>query len=120
MPIENWSSDVVIVRLGDDPLYSEELAILRQDLVRTGGAVVLDFTSVTYLNSTQLSLLLVLRRHLVEREGRLVLCGIDARTWGTFLVTGLDRVFTFCDDVSTSLAALQMKDQGPSRIEDLT
>lgn len=118
MPIENWSADTVIVRLGDDPLFSEELRALKQDLARRGHAAVLDFGAVTFLNSTNLSLLLALRRRMIELGGRLVLCGVSAGNWGTFLVTGLDRIFTFRDDIATSLATLHLLESPETPIED--
>ena len=41
-------------------------------------------------------------------DSRLVLCGAGTQVWGVFLVTGLDKIFEFSDNVSTALATLQL------------
>ena len=45
----------------------------------------------------------------VAKRGRLIVCGIADPLWGTLLVTGLDKVFTFCEDLAAALASLQMQ-----------
>ena len=42
MPVENWSETVVVVRLGDDPQFSEDLDSLEQTLKDNDVDVVLD------------------------------------------------------------------------------
>ena len=37
-----------------------------------------------------------------------MLCGVTNHVWGAFLITGLDKVFEFSDNVPTALATLQM------------
>mgnify|MGYP001549150386 CR=1 FL=1 len=44
-----------------------------------------------------------------DLERRLVLCGIPTKVWGTFIVTGLDKIFQFSDDVATALATLHIR-----------
>mgnify|MGYP006177731245 CR=1 FL=1 len=41
-------------------------------------------------------------------DGRLVLCNVSTQVWSAFLITGLDKVFTFSDNVTTALATLQI------------
>ena len=36
------------------------------------------------------------------------LCALSTGIWGVLLVTGLDKVFEFCDDVPSGLASLQL------------
>lgn len=109
MPIEQWSDEVCVVHLADDPQFSDEMTGIDKHLsYYTKTDLVLDFTGVHYLNSTNFSKLLQLREFMVKNDNKLILCGISTRLWGTFLATGLDKVFTFCTDVSTSLATLQM------------
>ncbi len=38
-----------------------------------------------------------------------MLCGINTKAWGLFLVTGLDKVFEFADNVATGLASVQIE-----------
>ena len=54
--------------------------------------------------------LLRLRKQMIQANSRLVLCGISTQVWGTFLITGLDKVLTFTDSVPTGLATLQMSE----------
>ena len=42
-------------------------------------------------------------------EARLLLCGMSNHVWGVFLLTGLDKIFEFSDNVPTALATLQME-----------
>lgn len=108
MPVEKWSDRVVVARLADDPSLTEDLLTLDQSPNHGPRDVVLDFSSVNYLNSSHLSRLLKLRKKTVGDDGRLMLCGLGNQVWGAFLVTGLDKVFHFTDDVTTALATLQI------------
>jgi anti-anti-sigma factor len=108
MAVEKWSESVVIVHLASDPQFSEDLESLERVVASGGVAAVLDFSGVHYLTSSNISHLLRLRKIMVNVESRFVLCCIDTRLWSTFLITGLDKVFTFTDSVTTGLATLQM------------
>lgn len=108
MPIENWSENIALARLGDDPQFSEDMQSLSSKLQERWYDVVLDFSSVTFLNSSNIGALLRLRKRMIDLERRLILCSVGTKAWGTFMVTGLDKIFTFSDNVSTSLATLQM------------
>lgn len=111
MPIVQWSADTVILHLGDDPLFSEELVAVRQYVYEPGQSVVLDFASITNLSSYHLTQLTRLSQRIIDSGGQLVLCSIAARDWGIFLVTGMDRSFAFSDNVSTALATLSIQRQ---------
>ncbi len=108
MPIEKWSETVAVVRLSDGPPFAEDLVSLEQTLAQRRLDSVLDFSGVDYINSSDIARLLKVRQQVVTAEGRLVLCGISTRIWSTFLVTGLDKVFEFSDNVPTALATLQL------------
>jgi anti-sigma B factor antagonist len=109
MPVEKWSENVSIVHLGTDPQFSDDLAGLEASLAKGGPThVVLDFSGVQFLNSSNLSRLLRVRKQLADKDCRLVLCGISTKLWSAFLVTGLDKVFELTDAVPTALAMLQL------------
>ena len=107
--VENWSEDILVVELLDDPAFSDDVtAVIDQVDGRKDVDVVLNLGGVNYLNSSNLAKLLKLRKKLHARKRRLVLCGIDTNVWGLFLVTGLDKVFDFADNVAMGLAGVQL------------
>ncbi len=109
MSIENWSDDIVVVDLQDDPGFTDDLTVLT-DQVGSDRSVdlVVNFANVNYLNSSNIARLLKLRKLVITNNRRLVLCGIDTNVWGLFLVTGLDKVFEFADNVATALTTVQL------------
>ncbi len=110
MSIKDWSENIILAELQDDPQFSDDLNAL-QDLVRerSGANVVLDFTGVHFLNSSNIAKLLKLRKAMhTTSPGKLRLCGMKTEVWGVFLVTGLDKIFECCNDVASALAGLQM------------
>lgn len=109
MPIEQWSENVVVVRLAENPHTGDDLEALDSDTRQRDFHAVVDFSSVRMLNSSNLAKLIKIRRQMNERESRLLICGTNDQTWGAFLITNLDKFFDFTDDVTTALATLQLK-----------
>ena len=108
MPIEKWSENVVVVHLADDPQLTDDLASVEEMAAQNRVDAVLDFSAVHYINSSNIARLLKVRNLMIGADARLVLCGVNTRIWGAFLITGLDKVFEFSDNVTTALATLQM------------
>lgn len=112
MPTE-WSEDIVICDLADEPDLSEELNDLYSRLteLKPGSApgVILNLASVSYLNSSNIAQLLRLRKRLMECSSRLKLCAVADPVWGIMLLTGLDKVFQFAPDTATAIASLQIE-----------
>lgn len=105
MPFERWSDRVVVVHLADDPSFTDDLLAFDATV---GADLVLDFAGVRHINSSNLGGLLKLRK-LANAEGvKLILCSVNDHIWGSFLMTSLDCLFEFSDDVSTALATLQI------------
>ena len=111
MPIERWSEHVVLVHFADDPQFSDDVQALEQALSTERLDAVLNLAGVRFLNSSNIARLLLLRKLQVNGDGRLVLCGISTHLWCVFLVTGLDKIFEYSDDVTTGLATLQIARQ---------
>lgn len=110
MSIENWSDNILIADLQDDPAFTDDMTALIDQVERQKNVgVVLKFSGVHYINSSNIAKLLKLRKLLLADHRRLVLCEINNNVWGLFLVTGLDKVFEFADSVSTALAMLQIE-----------
>ncbi len=109
MSIESWSDNIIVAQMQDDPTFADDVTALIDQLeTRCDVDVVLNFAAVTYLNSSNIAKLLKLRKKLVSNKRRLILCGITTNVWGLFLVTGLDKVFEFADDVANGLATVQL------------
>ena len=112
MPIHEWSDDILIAELNDEPAFSEEMeslmrriespAVLEQDLI-------VNMKSVSYVNSTNIAQILRLRKAVEAARRRLRICAVCDQIWSVILITGLDKIFDFTDDVSTSLASLQLE-----------
>lgn len=108
MPIQNWSDTVAIAQLADDPQLSDDLKAVEAEMTQKPTDVVLDFTGVGYVNSSNIARLLRLRQLAITGDSRLILCGLGKQVWSTFLVTGLDKIFDVTDNVTLALATLQM------------
>jgi anti-anti-sigma factor len=112
MSVENWSKTNVLAHLGSDPQFSDELETIIGK-VPPAKSVVLDFAAVHFVNSSNIALLLRLRHRIVEQSGKMVLCNIAKAIWSTFLITGLDKIFEFNEDVPTALAGIQVEEGSP-------
>jgi anti-sigma B factor antagonist len=109
MPLQKWSDNILVVDLQNEPQFSDDMNALF-DALEAGNKldVVLNFTDVTYVNSSNIARMLKLRKTVLSKGARLVLCSVNTHVWGVFLVTGLDKIFEFADDLVSSLAGLQL------------
>jgi anti-anti-sigma factor len=112
MPIQRWSEDIVIAKLQDDPSLTDDLNVLIEQFKdRPPVDVVLDFANVSYLNSSNIAKLLKLRKVVsLVGQRKLILCAINSHVWSVFLITGLDKLFKFADNISLGLAAIQIEE----------
>jgi len=112
MTVEQWSENVLLGELADDPQFTDDLAGALDTCERQPHTdVLLNFGNVNYLNSSNIAKLLKLRKLvMLTNQRRLKICGINTHVWGVFLVTGLDKIFEFVDDVPSGLATLQMSE----------
>ncbi len=118
----DWSDSIVLAQLSDEPSLSEELSALTDrigdpaDRDETAGPVphvVLDFSEVTYINSSNIAQLLRISKRLEAMNRQMRLCGMGDEVWSVMLVTGLDKVFKVAPDTMTALAGLQIDDATP-------
>jgi anti-anti-sigma factor len=111
MPLQKWSENILVVDLQNEPPFSDDMNALFDLLEQDGKMdVALNFADVTYVNSSNIAKMLKLRKMVLGKGGRLVLCGVTTQVWGVFLVTGLDKIFAFADDLVTGLAGFQIDD----------
>jgi anti-anti-sigma factor len=109
MVIQNWSDKIIMANLADDPELTDDLVALAERLEQEPKDTLINFAAVRFLNSSNISRLLKLRKIILDSNKRLCLCGIVIQVWGVFLLTGLDSLFDVVEDTSTALASLQIK-----------
>lgn len=109
----DWSDNIVIADLTDEPDLSEELSDLYNQLTErppdSVPFVVLNLAGVSYLNSSNIAQILRIRRRLIESSRSMKLCSVADGVWSIMLLTGLDKVFEFVPDKATAIAALQLE-----------
>jgi anti-anti-sigma factor len=112
----DWSDDIVVVELGDEPQLGDELGAMierAEGRAGAGGAVkhvVLNFGAVRYLSSSHLAQMIRLRKLLKDAGRQLMLCSVNDQIWSVMLTSGLDRVFRYAPDTMTALATLQLEE----------
>lgn len=113
MPTD-WSENIVICDLGDEPELSEEMTELYNQLKESDADrtphVILNLAGVSYLNSSNIAQFLRVRRRLIECGKSMRLCSVADGVWSIMLLTGLDKVFEFASDKATAIASLQIND----------
>jgi anti-anti-sigma factor len=112
MPLQEWSESTLIAEMNDEPLFSEDFEALAARLEETKDPmpdVILNLKDVSRMNSSNLAQLLRLRKMVLSRRRRLRICSVQDIVWSVFLMTGLEKMFEFTDDVATSLASLQIE-----------
>lgn len=115
----DWSDNIVIADLTDEPEFSEEINDLHSRLKDEKPSnlpnVVLNLSGVSYLNSSNIAQLLRLRKLLIEADRKMKLCSVGDSVWSIMLLTGLDKVFSFAPDKATAIAGLQIEGGTPKR-----
>ncbi len=109
MGIKNLSEDVLLVELpSKSPKIANELKAVNEAVSKKGNCdVIIDFSGVEIVNSSNISNLLILH-NLQQNSGcRLILCNVATVTKCIFVVAGLNEVFEFVDDQSKALVTVQ-------------
>jgi len=112
MPIKEWSKDVYLAELSDDPQLSDDITLLEDRMENDPRHTVLNFSEVGFINSSNIARMLKLRKMMISQNKRLLISDVNSQVWSVFLVTGLDKIFEFTKDVVTSLATLQIENTG--------
>lgn len=108
MPIQQWSEGILHVQLQTEPQLSEDLNATVEQLDHEPMHVMVNMQELEHLNSSNLAQLLRLRKKVIETDRTLKLCCVGDGIWSVMLVTGLDKVFEFSEDVPSALASIQM------------
>jgi anti-anti-sigma factor len=111
MPINDWSESILVLELTDEPAFADDMEAIMRRLSKAPHPlpdVIADMKGVSYINSSNIAQLLRLRKLLHNNDARLRICAVNEPVWAVIMTTGLDKLFEFTDDVSTSLASLQI------------
>jgi anti-anti-sigma regulatory factor len=109
MGIRNLSEDVILVTLPKEPQMGKELRAVNEMASGEGlWDVIIDFSMVEIITSSNISNLLILHRSLQNAGRRLILCNVALPTRCIFKVAGLDGLLEFADDKFGALATMRM------------
>ena len=108
MGIDLSSQGILTVDLLPEPELGTELENVAK-IVREDGDcdVVVDFSSVDIITSSNIAKLLKLNKNLSACGRRLVLYSLANATKHIFMLTDLDQVFDFADDKAAALTTLK-------------
>lgn len=109
MEIQNLPENVILVKLSDnEPQIADELKELNETVSQKSECdVVVDFSYVEIINSSNISNLLLLKGFLNRHNRRLILYNVQTITKCIFVVAGLTDTFNFIDDMEDVLRAVQ-------------
>jgi len=114
MAVQNWSDSVVGVSLENHPQFNQQVDELLAALEGNPSAdVLLDFASVHYINSSNITRLLKLRERVtVNQNRRLVLCSVVTDVRDVMRISALDRNFAFAPDIRAGLDMVHLEPPG--------
>ncbi len=108
MGIDHSSLGILTVELPPEPEMGPELKAVAEVVQDEEDCdVVVDFSNTDIVTSSSISKLLRLRKLLIDRGHRLILCNTAPATQGIFEVCGLDVVFEFVADKPAALASIK-------------
>lgn len=108
MGIKNLSQDVLLVELpSKSPKIAAELKAVNEAVSKNGDCdVIIDFSRVEIINSSNISNLLILHNMQAGRGHRIILCNVATVTKCIFVVAGLNDVFEFAKNVDSAMATV--------------
>lgn len=109
MAIQNWSEDILLVELENEPQFSDDLTTLIEEVNSKPHHAVLNFSRITYLNSSSIAKLIQARKAVHGSSRRMLLRSVSDSVWGLLLTSGLDSLFELAPELPLALASLQME-----------
>jgi len=107
-----YSEQATIVTFTDEKLLEErDIVELQESLMGVIEQVekinlILDFSTVKFLSSAVLGLLIRVSKKVYERDGQLRLCNISPRIYEIFKITRLTKIFDIFPDRASALESL--------------
>ena len=104
MNTQNWSEDIIIVKLPTEPQASEELqAVTKVALDRPDCDLIMDFSNVDSATCLSLCILMKLHKILTDHGKRMILYNVNAATKGIMHTYAFDRIFEVLSDAQIAL-----------------
>ena len=109
MEMQNLPNNVISVKLSSsEKKISDELKELNESISQQSNVdVIIDFSNVEIINSSNISNLLILRGFVEKNRHRLFFYNVQTITRCIFVVAGLTDSFIFIDDLEDTLKAVQ-------------
>ncbi len=108
MGIDHSSQGILTVDLLPEPDMGNELEKVNKIAREEANCdVIVDFSSVDIITSSNIAKILKLKKLLDGFGHRLVLCGLISATKQIFKLAGLDQVLEFADDKSSALTTVK-------------
>jgi anti-sigma B factor antagonist len=106
-----YAQNATVVTLTDEKILEDEDIKSLEDsimpLIDGQVNLVIDFTSVKFLSSAVLGLLIRISKRISEHKGKLRLCGIGPRIYEIFKITRLNEIFDISDDAKKAMQSLK-------------
>jgi anti-anti-sigma regulatory factor len=110
MGIQNYSEDILLITLPEQPQHGQEIDIVNKLLSESVDFdVLVDFVKVEILTSETLCGLMILSRLLKGADRKLVLYNLSPAIKQIFIRTGLLTVFDLADDQFDAVERIQDK-----------
>ncbi len=103
MGTQNWSEDIIVVKLPAEPQTSDELqAVTKIALDRPDCDLIMDFSNIDEPSCLSLCILMKLHRILTDHGRRLILCNVTAATKAILHTYAFDRIFELASDAQVA------------------
>ena len=105
MEFQNLHNNTILAKLASSEMkISDELKEINEKINQKKDCdLVLDFSNVEIINSSNISNLLILRSILEKNGRKLFLCHVQMITRCIFVVAGLIELFTFIDNTEEAI-----------------
>ena len=109
MDFQILQNNIILVKLASSEMrISDELKEINEKITQKKDCdLVLDFSNVEIINSSNISNLLILRGILEKNGHKLFLCNVQMITRCIFVVAGLIEIFIFIDNVEEAFKSVQ-------------
>jgi anti-sigma B factor antagonist len=103
----NGVTVVILMRKFDSDTAPEVESALKEIIGKGQKKIVCDFSSVDYINSTGLRILLTAVKMMTKSGGKLAICSLKPQVRNVFEIAGFNqifRIFGSCDEAVKNLA----------------